>query len=207
MREFHVSMRDLCIRYKGTLSGRNGRFISPIASLHESPRAATWRLDNTRESSVSPSWVNITPSRASCVYTFRDQSIYIHTYKHQFPMILVSRYTKNILNIYIDISRKISHDPFANNFYIRYRTRNFLNTTGSYIAIVHQSSQILWFSSYLSNETSYPKADDLIWMLYYRTKMEPCSRNICQGVVLGTWWVGSVLKNVMIGAEYLVEWF
>ena len=127
MREFHVSMRDLCIRYKGTLSGRNGRFISPIASLHESPRAATRRLDNTRVSSVSPSWVNITPSRASCVYTFRDQSIYIHTYKHQFPMILVSRYTKNILNIYIDISRKISHDPFANNFYIRYRTRNFLN--------------------------------------------------------------------------------
>ena len=40
MREFHVSMRDLCIRYKGTLSGRSGRFISPIASLHESPRAA-----------------------------------------------------------------------------------------------------------------------------------------------------------------------
>ena len=75
MREFHVSMRDLCIRYKGTLSARNGRFISPIASLHESPRAATRRLDNTRQSSVSPSWVNTTPSRASCVYTFRDQSI------------------------------------------------------------------------------------------------------------------------------------
>ena len=75
MREFHVPMRDLCIRYKGTLSGRNGRFISPIASLHESPRAATRRQDNTRESSVSLSWVNTTPSRASCVYTFRDQSI------------------------------------------------------------------------------------------------------------------------------------
>ena len=41
MGEFHVLIRDLCIRYGGTLSGRNGRFISPIASLHESPRVVT----------------------------------------------------------------------------------------------------------------------------------------------------------------------
>ena len=30
--EFHVLKRNLCIRYEGTLSGRNRRFISPIAS-------------------------------------------------------------------------------------------------------------------------------------------------------------------------------
>ena len=55
MGEFHVLIRDLCIRYDGTLSRSNGRFISPIASLHESPRAVTRRLDNVRESYVSPS--------------------------------------------------------------------------------------------------------------------------------------------------------
>ena len=55
MREFHVLMMDLCMWYKGTVSGRNERFISPITSLHESPRAVTRRLDNIRRSSVSPS--------------------------------------------------------------------------------------------------------------------------------------------------------
>ena len=55
MKEFHVLIRNLCTRYKGTVSGRNGRFISPIASLHESPRAVTRRLDNMIENSVSPS--------------------------------------------------------------------------------------------------------------------------------------------------------
>ena len=35
MGEFHVLIKDLCIRYEETLSRRNGRFISPIASLHE----------------------------------------------------------------------------------------------------------------------------------------------------------------------------
>ena len=55
MREFHVLIRELRVRYKGTLSGRNGKFISPIDSLHESPQAVTRRLDNIRESSASPS--------------------------------------------------------------------------------------------------------------------------------------------------------
>ena len=55
MREFLVLIRGLCTRYEETVSGRNGRFISPIASLHDSPRAVTRRLDNIRESSVSPS--------------------------------------------------------------------------------------------------------------------------------------------------------
>ena len=55
MGEFHVLMRYLCIRYEGTLSGRYGRFIPPMASLHESPRAVTRRLENIRESSVSSS--------------------------------------------------------------------------------------------------------------------------------------------------------
>ena len=53
MREFHVVMRDSCIRNKGIVSGRNGRFISLIASLHESPRDVTRRLDNTREFCVT----------------------------------------------------------------------------------------------------------------------------------------------------------
>ena len=55
MREFHVLMKGLGMWYKGTVSGRNGRFISPIASWHESPRAVTRRLHNIRKSSVSPS--------------------------------------------------------------------------------------------------------------------------------------------------------
>ena len=55
MGEFHVLIRDLYIRHEGTLSGRNGRFISPIAFLHESPRAVTRRLHHIRESSMSPS--------------------------------------------------------------------------------------------------------------------------------------------------------
>ena len=38
-----------------------------------------------------------------------------------------------------------------------------------------------------------------------RQKIEPCYRIVCHGVVLGTWQVGSVLKNVMIGADCLVE--
>ena len=33
MGEFHVLIRDLCIRYEGTLNGRNGRFSLPIVSL------------------------------------------------------------------------------------------------------------------------------------------------------------------------------
>ena len=52
-KEFHVLMRNLCIRYKGTVSGRNGRLISPIASLHESPRAVTQLPDNIRELCVT----------------------------------------------------------------------------------------------------------------------------------------------------------
>ena len=51
--------------------------------------------------------------------------VYTPEYEYQCPMILVSRYTKNIINIDIDISRKISHDPFAKNLQTRYRTHKF----------------------------------------------------------------------------------
>ena len=47
--------------------------LSLVVSLHMRPSQAR-RLHNIRKSYVSPSWVIITPSRASYVYTFRDLS-------------------------------------------------------------------------------------------------------------------------------------
>ena len=86
MREFHVSMRDLCIRYKGTFSGRNGRFISPIASLHESPRAATRRLDNTRVLCHRLESTPRLPAPAACTPLETNQ--YNHTNTHTWYRIM-----------------------------------------------------------------------------------------------------------------------
>ena len=47
--------------------------LSLVVLLHMRPSQAP-RLDNISESSVSPSGVIITPSRASYVYTFKDLS-------------------------------------------------------------------------------------------------------------------------------------
>ena len=77
--------------------------LSLVVLLHMRPSQAR-RLDDIRKSSVSPSRVIITPSRASYVYTFRDRPTAPHTHAAD---------ERASHGISVDDARGMGHRPHA----------------------------------------------------------------------------------------------